>query len=179
MRVRLDRFVYLAFACGALVLACGNNTTRLVPWESEVRSEPTEDATRDPPGAITVGAAAALKAYDPCSSDTDCDTGLRCLDLLGSRVCSVTGCATDTEVCLASETCVVSPGIDPSGVCAFAGTDQYCARNCRDLLRCNLKPDCTTRGCCGSASNGCPDGCATMDPMECEIAPQCPADCCG
>lgn len=178
MRTGISNVIWSVVVLTVLSTACGNSSTRILTTETERRTEPPENSTQAPPSSITVGAAAALKAYDSCTSDAECGSGLRCIDLLGSRVCSATGCASDPDICLASETCVVSAGLVPSGVCAFAGTDQFCARNCRDLLRCNLKPECTTRGCCGSASGGCPDGCATMDPMECEIAPQCPVECC-
>ena len=118
-------------------------------------------------------------AYSSCDVDSDCEDGLVCFDLLGSKVCTVIGCASGVA-CPNQAPCVVSDAIAPTGVCAsVGGGDPFCARSCRDPLACNLDPECNAQGCCTELTeDGCPATCKDLPSMECMIAPQCDADCC-
>ncbi|MEL7367358.1 MAG: hypothetical protein AAFN74_00490 [Myxococcota bacterium] len=141
----------------------------------------TPDASVAPdgasPGVAALSQVGRSAPYEPCETNADCGDGLTCFDLLGSKVCTVVGCANGT--CPGGAPCVVSDAIAPTGVCTKIVGDPFCGRNCRDALSCNLKPECAARGCCTSLDEqGCPTSCGELETMECEISPQCPEECC-
>lgn len=141
---------------------------------------PTTDPMRPVPiDSTELGTVGRTSPYQPCAADAECAEGLSCVDILGASVCTVVGCAAGAE-CPGEAPCVVSDAIAPGGVCANIVGDPFCGRRCRDALACNLDPECSTRGCCGSVdAQGCPDSCRELMQMECEISPQCPVECCG
>lgn len=121
-----------------------------------------------------------VQPYASCTTDDDCGGGMSCLDMFGVSVCTKRGCAEDESICDPGSTCMVSAAVYPDGVCTNTGSDQFCALRCRDVLMCNLDPACASEGCCDALDNaGCPSSCSEIDPMECEIAPACPVECCG
>ena len=139
--------------------------------------DPMEEPNPDPDPVVVNRQESALAAYDPCTSDAECGE-LECVDILGQQVCAETGCA-DGTACAGNETCIVSDAIDPSGVCAHTGSAEVCGRACADPLRCGLDPECISAGCCGTMNeDGCPEVCASIEAMTCDIDPRCPTECC-
>ena len=142
---------------------------------SESTNKGNDDGPLTPPE--TEEKVARLTAYEACEEDSECD-GLSCVSLLGSKVCTQTGCK-DGPACGEGETCIVSAAIDPTGVCARTGASDFCGVSCRDALACSLNVKCIQAGCCDEVGeDGCPKSCEELKAMECEIAPQCPASCC-
>ncbi|MEL6547695.1 MAG: hypothetical protein AAFQ82_23930, partial [Myxococcota bacterium] len=119
------------------------------------------------------------RAYTTCVDNTECGDGLECVAILGAQVCTRTGCGDGSE-CPDDGLCVVSAALDPSGICiAVGGGDPFCGRNCRDPLACNLNAECAERGCCTEVTeDGCPSTCADLARLDCQVSPQCAAECC-
>lgn len=135
------------------------------------------DDTDDPPDD---SGSAPLEPYLPCESTDDCGGDQVCFDLLGVSVCTHVGCADDEGMCGAGATCMVTEAVAPDGVCVNTGADQFCARECSDILKCNLDTACAEAGCCVDVDeNGCPSMCDDLMTIECEISPQCDVACCG
>lgn len=147
------------------------------PTEGDSSSSTGGDDTDDPPDD---SGTAPLEPYLPCESTDDCGGDQVCFDLLGVSVCTHLGCADDEGICGAGATCMVTEAVAPDGVCVNTGADQFCARECSDVLKCNLDPACAEAGCCVDVDeNGCPSMCDDLMTIECEISPQCDAACCG
>lgn len=133
------------------------------------------DDTGDPPDDN-----APIEPYLPCDTSDDCGGDQVCFDLLGVSVCTHLGCADDESMCGAGASCMVTEAIAPDGVCVNTGADQFCARECSDVLKCNLDAACAEAGCCVDVDeNGCPSMCDELMTIECEISPQCDVACCG
>jgi hypothetical protein len=134
------------------------------------------DDTGDPPDDDN----APIEPYLPCDTSDDCGGDQVCFDLLGVSVCTHLGCADDESMCGAGASCMVTEAIAPDGVCVNTGADQFCARECSDVLKCNLDAACAEAGCCVDVDeNGCPSMCDELMTIECEISPQCDVACCG
>ncbi len=136
-----------------------------------------EKSDSNPPPSLTE--TQPIQPYTSCESDEDCGDK-ECVAVLGAKVCAQTGCVDDEGVCPNGTTCVVSAAVAPTGMCALTGSNTFCARECSNILQCNLEPECAAQGCCSELDeNGCPVSCTEMDPMSCEISPQCPVECCA
>jgi len=159
------------FVVAALLFVAGCFTS----GEKNSSGNQSPDGGIVPPTFATTGRATP---YQPCEATSQCEGDQECIDLLGSKVCTVRGCA-DGVPCPGDGICVASPALDPSGICANVGGDPTCGSQCRDLLSCNLKPACVENGCCGNLNDaGCPAVCEQLDRLECEVSPQCPIRCC-
>lgn len=164
-RMRTLFSVAIWVLCVGFVAACAGPKENLNAGETPAAEEEHASSGR-------------AKALVPCDTDADCGDDLICFSLLGTKICTVTGCA-DGTACPDGGQCVVSDAIAADGVCAGIASDDFCGRNCRDILACNLNPECAENGCCSDLSeDGCPVTCDDLDQMDCEISPQCPAECC-
>lgn len=159
----------------------GNGSSSTDPADSSSTTGSSGSDTGEPPdddGGDDGNA--PLEPYLPCESADDCGPEQVCFDLLGVSVCTMLGCADDEGMCGAGASCMVTEAIAPDGVCVNTGADQFCARECSDVLKCNLDAECAAEGCCVAVDDdGCPDLCDDLMTIECEISPQCDASCCG